>query len=138
MPFSYTNEASNIYYIKFEGDLNYNDHQRFRLIFDEFLNGHSFGVIFDLRYVTSAPMTLVMEQAKYMKEYEDKAKNTIIATCIILDQKWMQILLNSLFMIKKPIAPNFITDDKDDAVDFIRDSIYLFNIERRRKRTTSS
>ena len=108
-------------HIEFKGRLTLVDYQQFKNIFDDLLHENYFGAIFDLRNATYIPPTLVLEQAKYMSEYETKAKESLIASAILISSTWMQKLLNGLFLFKKPVSPNLVTSSLEDSIEFIHD-----------------
>lgn len=125
-----------LYHLIFEGDLTEKDQEEFKKLFNGFIDKGPFCAIFDIRKIKSASPSLILEQAKFMKEYEPRAKDRLISTSILLDDGWMQKMLKSLFMIKKPIAPNFISSCIEESEEFSQDHISLFKIQQRRLQKT--
>ncbi len=125
------------YLMIFSGGLTDDDFCQFKTIFDQCLLNTPFGVVFDLRNVKSVDPHLIMKQAKYMKEYEKYAGKTLIATAILLDSTIIQGILNMLFTIKKPVAPNIIVSSVEDGEEFINDNAQLFYITKKKKSNTN-
>lgn len=137
MPFSVETQkykSCNIHKLNFFGELNYDDFLNFKKTFNSLLDGErKFGAIFVLNEVVYAPPNLIMEQATYMKEYESKAKIKLISSSIILESTIIKNLLNALFMIKKPIAPNFVTSELCEGEEYIKEHIDLYEFQNRKK-----
>ncbi len=135
MPFTFDVKSSSnkIIHMKFHGVCDKKDHDAFKNIFEECLKGKPFGVIFDLSDVESAPSSFIIEQAKYMSEKESIVKKKLIATSIITSAKWMQTLLNGLFMVRKPIVPNIVVPGYEEGAEFVTDNAILFKMETKRK-----
>lgn len=121
-----------LYTLVFHGTLDITDFNNFKKCFNECLQGKSFGAIFNLKNIDSAPPNLVMAQATYMREYESFARQKLIATAILIDSPTLQNLLKGLFMVKSPIAPNIVTGNIAEGTEFIDDYVQLFKIEQRK------
>lgn len=136
MPFFYEVvriDGINLFKFKFEGNLCETDFNEFKKTFDKCFDDNM-GVLFNLSKITNLPMTMIKTLVQYMKEFEMRAKEKMIASCIITSgSKVDGIFLNSLFMIKKPIAPNYVTSKEDDGIEFIQDHASLRKIQQRKR-----
>jgi hypothetical protein len=117
-----------IHSLKFEGDLTMEDFEKFKIYFNEFLELESFTVCFDLSNVSSVNTTLMLQMIKYISEKEVVAKKKMICTAILINSVLIKNVLDAFFSLKSPISPNLTCQIKDEAIEFIRDNIDLWNI----------
>lgn len=80
----------------------------------------TFKIIFDLSEASIYDALYCSEQVKYMTDNEENTKIYIDSTAIIVQNSIIQNLLELLvFSIKKPIKPNLITKNINDAYTFL-------------------
>ena len=115
-----------IYHFKFNGKLDNYDFETFKFNFLDYLKKERyFGVIFDLKDVSSINPQLIIMQSEFMKHIENLSKQKLIASTILLEKEFIKKLLNGLFIIKKPTAPNLILKNHNEAIEFIKDCAFI-------------
>ena len=83
------------------------------------LQGPPVKIFFDLRNVETAEMCALTTMASFMSNYEELARDKIIANSILVQGYTTNVLLNLLFKIKQPTTPVNISYDIQDACDFL-------------------
>ena len=59
----------------------------------------------------------------WMSRNYSKIPNVLLASAIISTNETMTNLLNWIFNQKKPVSPNFMTDDRDKAIEFVKERL---------------
>lgn len=86
-----------------------------------------FYLLINLTQMEEIPYRFILGQGMYMKRMSKWVEKYLGASSIIYKSKVTANLLDLLFTIKKPIRPNIITRNPEEALDFltqIKRSVY--------------
>lgn len=125
------NFSQDIFYINFNGDLKKTDLDGFREDFGKI--GNPFCAIFDFTNAKNIPVDLVIDQLKYIREYEAMVKGRLIASAILV-QGWMKTMLDAVFKFTKPASPCVASCDGMECREFVQDYLDLWRIQSRKSK----
>lgn len=123
--------SKNTLELKFIGKITETDFKNFMQLYENILNqNQQFTSIFDMRDVESIPIHLVGDMGSFILKCEPLVKKNLVASAIVVSQEWIIKLIKMLFAIKKPIKPNFITNNYKDAIEFLEDNVFLCKLKK--------
>lgn len=123
------NFSKKILYVNFSQDLKKEDLEYFRRQFSQI--DENFCAIFDFSQATKIPIDLVIEQLKYIREYEAMVKGRLVASSILV-QSQMKKIINTAFKVIRPASPCLASCDAMDCREFVQDHLELWEIESRK------
>ena len=108
-------------YVKIEKD--YATQTDFRDLFNSLLQVFDFEDRFTLHVdatsIERADLSAVPFIAGFMKEHRPKFKEQLIASAIVINSEMVRDLINMVFHVVPPSAPNIVTLDNQKGVNFI-------------------
>lgn len=78
-----------------------------------------FYLMIDLTELNDIPYKFIMNQGLYMKKMHHQVRRSIGASTIVISKPTILNLIDTLFAIKKPVAPNLITQDYQEALSYL-------------------
>lgn len=92
--------------------------------FSEFFDAHlcrqdPFKLFLDLRKVEKAHGDTLTALIKHITSFEDRARDKVIATSVVVSSIPIVSLINLLFTIKQPLTPTKVTSNLTEACDFL-------------------
>lgn len=88
-------------------------------------NQKLFCICFDLIGVSNIDCSLIFDLVKFLSEVENMTKEKLIASTILIKNNFIQLILNKLFLLKKPSCPNYICSEYNDGIEFLKDCSFV-------------
>lgn len=108
-----------IYYMKLY-NINNKEFDEYIKYFESIYNKRELcNIIFDLSNIHINDFFYASQQLKFMTENRENTTNYINKTAIIVPNKIIENIINTVILnIYKPVKPNIITDNLENAVNF--------------------
>jgi hypothetical protein len=94
-------------------------------LLDLYLSGERFITIFDASKAKSMSFELRIRQAAWIKENQKQIAKAMIHNIYVLPNAFQRIVLNSIFVIQRPIASYAIVKTFDDALTLAQKELGL-------------
>lgn len=88
-------------------------------------NKKPFGFVIDARNTRNTKISSGLTIIKWMKQKRDIIKELLLCSVILLKSKNLAYILNKIFNIQKPVSPNNITTDLNEALLYINKYIKI-------------
>lgn len=109
-----------VLFIRGHGQINVEDVNKFGQFFNNHLGGSTkFRVLYDLREVENASMSVVTALAQYIVKFEQKSKEKVLGSSILVYGAVVENLLRLVFSFKEPTTPYIVTADLQKACEFL-------------------
>lgn len=109
-------------YFDLEGDISIDEINDLLIILEQLLDlDKPYVFVLDASKMKSAPTLKGGYYAlDWMRRNYSKIPGKLLASAIISKNETITNILNWMFKQKEPISPNFMTDNKDDAIKFVK------------------
>jgi hypothetical protein len=94
-------------------------------LLDLYLSGERFITIFDATKAKAMPFELRIRQAVWIRENQKQVVKAMIHNIYVLPNSFQRIVLNSIFLIQRPLAPYTIVKTIDEAVALAKKELGL-------------
>jgi hypothetical protein len=94
-------------------------------LLDLYLSGERFITIFDASKAKVMPFELRIRQAIWIKENQKQVAKAMIHNIYVLPNSFQRVVLNSIFLIQRPLAPYSIVKSIDEALAFAKKELGL-------------
>ena len=119
-----------VVYFTFERNINKEEFAEFLGLLSKLLDrGKPFSFVVDARTPDTPPVSAGLALVSWMKKNKTRIPGVLVASAVVLNSKKIISVINWVFEKQKPVSPNIITDNDEDAMKFSKEKLieYLKN-----------
>lgn len=99
------------------------DKSTMQMIMDDYKNylnkNKDLSIIYDTRQLSRMSARTAWEGASMICKFNDIARQNVIASCVIMENKTIKNLFNTVTKVHPPVVPLKVVDNNQQALDFV-------------------